>query len=305
MVRARRRGAKLVAPVLAGAAVLSGAMAALSLLPGCGGGGGGGALATLVGRILNVESGGPTNPQSSVQVGSRSTLTSATDGSFQLSAPKNTTQLSVDTFNPNLGVWTFTFPPANGVTDVGDLWVGPERVTLTGKVRDSTTANPVAGASVSFAGRSATSAADGSFSLLDVAYSSATQTAFWGIVGTVRATGYFRTDFSAQPNLAVGGVVDVGDVFLTPLSDPNPPGPPFNIWGIVTASGGPQGAIVRLKQNGNDVRVFNVGADGKYLFFVAPGTYTINATKGAQTAPDQQVTLTQPNEVIRRDFNLQ
>jgi hypothetical protein len=92
---------------------------------------------------------------------------------------------------------------------------------------------------------------------------------------------------------------------VTPLSDPNPPPAPYNIWGIVSAPGGPQGAIVRLKQGGIDVRVFNVGNDGRYYFFVVPGTYTINATKGAFTAPDQIVTLTQPNEVIRRDFNLQ
>lgn len=274
---------------------------------GCGGGGGSKPkTATLVGRVLNVESGGPTNPQSTVQQGSGSVQTNLSDGSFQLPASAGASSITIDTHSQALGVWTFTFPAVpTGVTDLGDLWVGPERVTVQGTIRDSTNSNPVSGATVSFGGRTATTNASGLFSLVDVAYSSATQTAFWGIVGTVRAAGYFATDFSTQPNVAAGGVVSLGDIFITPTSDPNPPGPPYNIWGLVSAAGGPQGAVVRLKVGGNDVRVFNVGADGKYLFFVNPGTYTISASKGSLTAPDQQVTLTQPNEVIRRDFQLQ
>jgi hypothetical protein len=276
---------------------------ALGSLIACGGGGN--ALATVVGRVLNVETGGPPNPQASVQAGAGSALTSASDGSFQVEAPLGATQLTVDSRTQAIGVWVFAIPAASGVTDAGDLWIGAESVTVRGTVRDSTTNDPVPGAEVTFAGRRALTDANGVFNLLQVAYSSNTQTAFWGIVGSVRATGYFKTDWSTQPNVASGGVVDVGDIIVAPLSDPNPPGPPFNIWGTVTATGGPQGAVVRLKQGGNDVRVFNVGPDGRYIFFVVPGTYVITASKGAQTAPDQQVTLTAPNEVIRRDFNLQ
>lgn len=272
---------------------------------GCGGGGGTSATATFVGRVFNVATGGPTNPQSSVSAGGSSVLTSSTDGSFQLPASSGATTIVVDSNSGSLGIWQFSVPAASGVTDVGDLWIGPQRVTVRGVVRDSTTGNAVAGAIVTFAGRTAISSGTGQFDLLEVAYSDATQTAFWGIVGTVRASGYFSTDFSTQPNLANAGVVNVGDLLITPTSDPNPPGPPYNIWGLVSAAGGPQGAIVRLKQGGNDVRVFNVGPDGRYLFFAQPGTYTISASKGAQSAPDQQVTLTQPNEVIRRDFQLQ
>ena len=59
-----------------------------------------------------------------------------------------------------------------------------------------------------------------------------------------------------------------------------------------------------LKQGGVDVRVFNVGADGKYFFFVLPGSYAIAASKGASNAPEVPVTLTQPTEVIRRDITI-
>ncbi len=282
-----------------------GLSAAVIFVAACGGGGGGGGGATIVGRVLQVATGGPPSPQASVQAGSDSTLTAVSDGSFQVGAPGGASSLTVDTRTAQSGVWIFSTPPASGVTDVGDLWVGPERVTLSGTVRDTTSNDPVPGATVSFGGRFGTTDASGRFGLLEVAYSSSTQTAFWGIVGTARATGYFKTDFSAAPNVASGGTVEVGDVFITPLSDPNPPGPPFNIWGVISAPGGPQGTIVRLRLASVDIRVFNVGADGKYFFFVVPGSYTINAAKGALTAPDQMVTLTQPNEVIRRDFTLQ
>ncbi len=272
------------------------------MLVGCAGTGPSTSSGSVIGRVLNVSTGGPPNPAATVQIASATTTTSLADGSFTLAAQNGTTALTVDNGFPP--AWVFSIGPVDGNTDVGDLWVGPERVTLTGVVRDATTNAIVPGAIVRFGGRIGQTNLSGVFSLIDVAYSSATQTAFWGIVGDVRATGFFRTEFSAQPNIAVGGVVDVGDILITPTSDPNPPGIPYNIWGVVTAPGGAIGSIVRLKQGGSDVRVFNVGADGRYLFFVVPGTYTISASKGASTAPDIVVTLTQPNEVIRRDVTI-
>jgi len=272
---------------------------------GCGGGGGGGSSsndATATGRIVQVETGAAPNPAASVQIGSGSVLTDASDGSFQLDAKVGSSVLTADTQTVSSGVWVFNIVPlVAGVNDVGDLWVGPERVTLRGTVRNSATNDPIVGATVSFGGRQGTTNGSGIFSLAEVAYSSATQVAFWGIPGSVRATGFFKTDFSAAPNIASGGIVDVGEIFLVPTSDPNPPGPPYNIWGQVTAPGGPSGAIVRLKQGGVDKRVFNVGPDGKYFFFVVPGSYVISASKGASTAADINVTLTSPTEVIRRD----
>jgi hypothetical protein len=214
-----------------------------------------------------------------------------------------TNTLTVDTRTQASGVWIFSILPlVAGVNDVGDLWVGPERVTLTGVVKSSATGLPIAGATVSFGGRMGLTDASGVFSLAEVAYSSSTQVAFWGIPGSVRATGFFKADFSAAPHVAQSGIVNVGEILLVPTSDPNPPGPPYNIWGQITAPGGPSGSVVRLKQGGVDVRVFNVGPEGRYFFFVTAGDYTISASKGASTAPDVNVTLTSPTEVIRRDI---
>ncbi|HZH99146.1 MAG TPA: hypothetical protein VEX38_09265, partial [Fimbriimonadaceae bacterium] len=195
---------------------------ALLIMAACGGGGGGSVggadTARLVGRVLNVETGAALNPAASVQVGNASTLTSTQDGSFGLSAPAGSTNVVVDTRNA-FGTWNFTIPPLTGTLDAGDLWVGPQRVTLRGRVLDASNNQPIANAVVSFAGRTGRTTADGRFALAEVAYSNATQTAFWGIRGSVTANSYFRTDFSAQPNTAVNGSVTVNDILLTPTSD--------------------------------------------------------------------------------------
>ena len=273
-----------------------------ALLAGCGGGGGGGhPAATLIGRVLNVETGGPLNPPATVQTASASTNTLPEDGSFSVKAPNGATSLTVI---PNQTGWSsgnfsFTFPAAQDTTAVGDLWVGPEKVTVTGRVLNSTNNVAIAGAAVSFGGILGTTDANGVFTLANVAYSSTTQTAFWGILGTARASGFFKTDFSAAPNVSVAGVVNVGDVLLTPSNDPNPPGTPYNVWGKVLPIGGSQGTVVTLKSGGTDVRIFNVAADGFYYFWITPGTYTVTFQKGAQSAPTQNVSFTQPNDVVR------
>lgn len=275
------------------------------LLVACGGGGGGGGgSAVVLGRVLQVATGGPPNPRASVQKGGKSVLTSATDGSFQLDVPKNTTSLLVDPLNGS-GTWTFVFAPVSGTVDVGDLWIGPERVRVQGTVLNSTNNLPVSGATVNFAGRIGATDANGRFDLVDVAYSSATQTAFWGILGSVRATGFFKTDFSAQPNTALGGVVTVNDILITPTSNTVPPGPPYNVWGRISPSANAPGTVVTATLSGNPVRIFNVGSDGTYKLWLSPGTYVLSFANGALSAPDETVTLTQPNQVIQRDVVLQ
>ena len=274
------------------------------LIAGCGGGGGGTPQVTVLGRVLQVATGGPPNPAASVQSGGTSTLTALSDGSFSIQVSRNTAALLVDPLNAS-GTWTFAFAPVTATTDIGDLWIGPERVRLQGRVVNSTNNLPVPDATVSFAGRSGTTNAAGQFDLADVAYSSATQTAFWGIAGTVRATGFFASEFSAQPNLAAGGIVTVTDVLLTPSSSPIPPGPPYNVWGRISPSANAPGTVVTAKLGGVTVRLFNVGADGTYRLWLNPGTYVLSYANGALSAPDETVVLTTPNQVIQRDVLLQ
>ena len=279
--------------------------AIIALAAGCGGGGGGGgggSSATLIGRVLSVTTGGPLNPGATVQRvgGSPSTTTDLADGSFSLPNVSNgTTQAQVVSNQVGWPLFTFNFPAASGTTVIGDLWVGPEQVTLRGRLLNSTNATPVANADISFGGQNGKSGADGVFNLPGVAYSSATQASFWGIIGSARANGFFKTDFTAAPNEKDGSnVVNVGDILLTPSNDPNPPGPPYNITGRVLPIGTSTGCIVTLKQGATPLRIFNVANDGKYYFWITPGSYEITYVKGVLTAPTQNVNLTQPNETI-------
>jgi len=275
----------------------------LAIIIGCGGGGAGtNPTAVLVGRVLQVSTGGAPNPQASVQVGSASVLTDVTDGSFTLTVTPGATSITVDSRGSS-GVWTFTIPAASGTQDVGDLWIGPDRVALKGKVVRSTDGSPISGAIVEFGGKTGTTNAGGLFTLPEVAYSAANQTAFWGIVGSVRAANFFRNDFTASPNVAVSGVVTVNDIPLTPSNDTDPPPPAYNIWGHVLPSSDAPGTVVTLKQAGTPVRVVNVGSTGVFTFWITPGTYTIEALKGSRTGT-ATVTLTAPNQVVQKDVTL-
>ena len=276
---------------------------ALSLLAlaaaGCGGGGSGApvASATMVGRVLDVQTGGPPSPQASVAVPSiTSSLTSISDGSFSLAVSAGANQLLVTSLYP---AFSFSTKPASVVTDVGDLWIGPLKVTLRGRVIDASTLLPVSGAHVSFAGASGNSLADGTFGLLNVAYSNASQVAFAGIAGTLQATNYYDQSFTAGSNVAVSGSVDVGDLLVTPSNNSTPPGSPFDITGRVLPIGASVGTIVTLKQNNVAVRTFNVGADGVYSFWVPAAAYTVEYAKApSSTAPTQSATVVQQNSVI-------
>ncbi len=278
---------------------------AIVIIAACGGGGGGGGAATvtLVGRVLSIETAGGTVPSSSVQVGAVSALTSA-DGTFQLTVPAGTASVLIDTRSA-WGTFTYTFPAAmSGTVDVGDLWVGPGKVQVRGRVVSSATGQPIEAAIVNFAGRRATTNVNGQFALSDVAYSQATLTAFWGIVGNTNRTGFFRTDWTAAPNQAIAGVVTVGDILMTPSDDINPPPLPYNLWGRVSPTAQAPGTIVTLKEAGVAIRITTVNDDSSYFFWAGPGTYTIEFQKGTLAA-NATATINTPDEVVRRDVTLQ
>lgn len=272
-------------------------LAAALLLVGCGGGGGGGS-STITGLIVQVETGGAPNPQCTVQVGGSSVQSSATDGSFSLSVPAGTSTVTVDTHSAE-GVWTFTIVPttAGQVEDVGSLWVGASQITVAGVVQDATTNTPIAGATLSFAGRIAKSGADGSFQLTGVAYPSSNFAAFAGIVGTASASNYINNSFSAGSAAPVGGVLTLPNVLMTPLGSNTPPNTPYTIYGRITPSAVAGGTTVTLKQGGTALRITHADANGNYQIWIGPGTYTLSFANGAHTAPDANVTVTSTTDI--------
>lgn len=272
----------------------------------CGGGGGGGGATgiTLTGRVLSIVTGGSLNPGVIVQSTNGTTATtSIVDGSFSVASPASATSLLANA--GSLGVFTFTFPAATQTTtDVGDLWVGPEKVTVVGTLRDAASGNGIAGGKVQFGGQNAVTDSTGQFAIANVAYSSTSTAGFLGLVGTAQATGFFPNTYTSNGNTAVSGLVDVGIVLLSPLSDTTPPGGPYTIWGKISPAASALGTIVTLKQAGTAIRQFTVGTDGRYQFWVPTGTYTIEYRNGGLTAPTQTVTLATSSDVIQKDVTL-
>jgi len=290
-----------------------------AILVGCGGGGGGsvtsggggttsGNLATAIGRVVWVETGASPLPSATIQIDSASAQT-ATDGSFVLQAPVGATSLLVvyqQTPSVEPVSFRYDIPALSGTTDVGDLFIGPQKVVVTGRAVDSETQSPIAGAQVHFAGRKSVTGQDGTFSLLDVAYSASNPVPFFAIEGRITATGYLPKLFQASTE-AANSQVSIGDVQISPLAGEDPPPLPATIYGTISPSSLAPGTIVKLMENGNLVRQFLVGTDGQYGFFVVAGNYVLsfeNPTNGA-SAPDMPVELLTPSEPIRIDVTIQ
>ncbi len=285
----------------------------LLALAGCGGGGGGGTSGGgstfgVNGRVIWIGTGGPPNPSATIQSGSASTTTNPADGSFSLDAPSGATELTV-LFQPDAGdpvAFRFAFPASTEDIDVGDLFIGPSKVNVVGRVVDSNGTAPIAGARVTLAGRSATTATDGTFTLVDVAYDPDAISAFGALEGRAFASGYFPRAFSPI-EVPSGGVSSVGDVFLTADSGSDPPPLPQTIFGTVGPANLAPGTVVELLTGAIVVRRMTVNVSGEYGFWVPPGTYTVrfqNPTNGT-SAPDQAATLATLTDTARRDATLQ
>lgn len=285
------------------------AIFAVGLISGCGGGGGGGPIGqqfTISGNVLWIETGGPTSPPSSVRVGDNSVTTDSFDGFFEISASAGTTQITVTYAAGGSAqpiVRTFTFPAISGDLDLGDIYIGPEVVTIAGTVIDAGNNMPLSDAVVTIAGRTGTSGADGRFAVTGVAYSSNSQAVFFGLQGRVTRTGYFDRLFSPTTT-PVGGIVEVGTIAMSPDTGNEPPPLPFNISGNVLPAQQGAGATVELLSGADVIRVYIADASGRFQFWAPAGAYTVRATQGAMTGT-ANVSLTSPSEQKTVNVTLQ
>ena len=277
------------------------------LLVACGGGGGGFSDVRVSGQVLDISTGAPLTSVATVQSSSATANTVVADGSFLVGAPRGETTLLV---NPPALIgypsFTYKFEPLNqNQNDVQTLWVGPQKVTVRGTVRNAANSNPISNALVRFAGQFARTDTTGTFSILNVAYHPTSTAGFLGLVGQAEATGFLLNEFTTNGNLANAGVVTVGDVLLSPVDSSSPPPSPFTIWGLISPGANAPNTIVRLKDNfGTLLRQFTVGSDARYQFWIEPGTYKLEFQNGALTAPTQNVTLTNSTDVVRADATL-
>jgi len=280
----------------------------LAVLVGCGGGGAssGPTTVSLSGLVVSISTMGAPNPVASVQSGSANGNT-AVDGSFSLTVPSGTTSVTV-IYTPSGGsptTFVFNFPALTEDTDLGTLFVGPEKVVVSGLVKNQSTSAAISGATVILAGQSTTTNSSGSFSFSSIPYDSSVPANFFALDGRAGATGFFTRLFNPT-NLPSSGLASVDDILLQPDSGIAPPGTPFTISGIVGPAGVAVGSKVDLVQGSTIIRSFNVGIDRSYGFWVPPGTYIIRASKpsASLTAPDITVSLTSPTDTVRRDVTL-
>lgn len=269
---------------------------AVFLLAGCGGGGGGTGggggptTVTIFGRVIWIVNGGSPSPAATVRIGTASTTTNAADGGFTLDVPSGATSLTVSTTVGGVPIIrTFAFPAAAASTDVGDLFIGPEEVSVTGRAVSSASGSGIAGAKVTLGGRSATAGADGRFTISGVAYSSTSLAVFLGLQGVASATSYFN-GFFAPPASAVGGVVAVGDVPLVPTGGITPPPLPANLSVTVAPSG--SGSVVEVLSGAVVIRTQTADSAGKASFWLPVGTYTVRAAKAAQSGSSPVTIIT-------------
>lgn len=275
------------------------------LLAGCGGSTGP-ATVRISGIVLWLATGGGPSPVPSVQAGSAS-VNAAADGTFELTVPKGTAFVLV-THTPTGGspiTFRFDFAPVTADTDIGDLTIGPSKISVTGFVKSTVDDSPISGATVNLAGKTATTAADGRYTLTEVAYDASSPSAFLSLLGIAGKTAFFARQFSPDAGPS-GGVATVSDIQLQPDDGGTPIDPPFVIFGTVGPSGVASGSTVDLVQGSTVIRRFAVGADRKYGFWVPTGTYIIRAykTSAGLTASDITVTLTAPTQTARRDVTL-
>ena len=276
---------------------------ALAICSSCGGGGGAGS--TITGNVLEIETLNPPSPAVTVQSSSGTTTTALADGSFTVSAPLGSTTVTVVSAGAD-GAFTFHFPATTmASTNIGDLYIGPQKVTLTGKVLKAADQTAVPGALVSFAGQSGTTDSTGTYTMAEVAYSSTNNAGFYSLTGTVQATGYVNATFSTAPNVPdANNVITLPSILLSPTSDPNPPGDPYNLWGVISPAAKAAGTIVTLKLHGTPIRQYTVTDTQQYYFWVTPGTYVLSFKNGTLTATDQSVTISATDDVERRDATL-
>ena len=279
----------------------------ISLLAGCGGGGGGGGGGNNVqvaGRVLSVSTGSPPNPVATVQIGTRTGQTGASDGLFAFQAALGSTSVVVLSAFPTI---TFLIPAIVSATDLGDMWIGPQTVTVQGSVINANTGDPIDAATVRFAGHVTTTNSSGFFSISGVAFDPGSEFVFFGIVGKIQKTGFVPADFNSNQS-PISGIVTLPPISIAPVSDPSPPGSPGNLIGIVSLQGGgnPSGATVTLLDGASPIRQVTVGTDGRYKIWASPSnSYTLRFVKSGFITQDVPIIgFTSPSQVITNNVTL-
>lgn len=260
-------------------------LAAVALLAGCGGGGGGGGNngtpVAVTGTVLRAETGVAPNPSAVVNIGG-TTVTTAADGTFSFNPPSNATSATISATGSQTRTITIALV-AGQTNSLGTIFISDTGYTanVNGRVVASVSGalQAVGNAKVTIGNVTATTATDGTFNLTGLPVGLGNVS---GVVGKVTATGFEDkaiTDANLQFPL-VAGANAIGDLLIAAPSGSTPL-PPYTISGVVTVGGRAQSGItVTLSTTTATIGSTVTDASGVYTFWVAPGTYILQATNG-------------------------
>ncbi len=258
------------------------------LLAGCGGGGGaGGGGAILQGRVVLVGTGTAPNPPATVIAGGVSVRTDTQNGSFRFGVDPVTRTLTVRT--PGLPDFIFNLPPlqVGTVTDLGDLYVGPQKVAVQGRVVNALTQEPVGEARITLLGqRTLSNITDGKFTLNDIAYD---PNGAFDSEGTIEKETFLPQRFLVdQP--PIDGIIQLGDLLIAPVSSEDPPPAPGNVRGRVAVPlpDTPQFTRIDVYSPPDALvasdTVIVSDSTGAFALWLTPGQYRLEFTKGTRRA---------------------
>ena len=168
--------------------------------------------------------------------------------------------------------------------------------TLSGRVIDGGTGQPLQGVRVALGSSSTTTQADGRFTLSGLSPGS-------GVL-TAQLAGYEIT--TVQVTIVAGANTLPEDVRMAPITGEPPNEPPRTIEGTITLTGesNASGVTVTLLAGTTQVDQMTTLADGKYYFWAAVGTYKVRAAKTGFVTQEQQVTVSDLTKIVTLNLTL-
>lgn len=168
--------------------------------------------------------------------------------------------------------------------------------TLSGRVINGPTGEPLQGARVALGAVSATTGSDGNFVIRNVPSGS-------GVL-TAQLTGFEVA--SVGVTITAGANTLDSDVLMAPITGDPPGSVPRTVDGTIKLDNGSNGTGVNVKILNGATQYDETTTDenGKYSFWVPSGTYTIRASKAGYTTVDQSVTVNDLSAVVTSNFTL-
>ena len=168
--------------------------------------------------------------------------------------------------------------------------------TLSGKVIDGVSGNPLTGVRVAIGTSSTTTRTDGTFTLTGLSLGSG--------VTSFQLAGYEIV--TVNVDIVAGANPLPADVNMAPIAGDPPVDMPRTVDGTISLSVGSKvsGAVVTLLSGATQIDQMTTGADGLYFFWAPAGNYTVRVAKIGYTVVNTPVTISDIGAVVTLNISL-